>query len=141
MVSSWPAGVVRPLSRAVTVAVMVAVLVLLHALQCATGMDSSPASTASTAVQAATGDAAAEAAPQRGLSGVAMTVDGHHLPADRDGLVAAACLILLVAAGAALLATPGRWTVRVAAGHRAPARPEFPSALGHTLSQLGVSRT
>ncbi len=126
-----------------TVAVVVAVFLILHALQCATGRDvSPPASPASVTAVQILADAGAsvvlqDAAPPSG----GVLLDGHHGPADDRGVAVAACLMLLVVGGTVLLGALRRWALLAATGRRRPLAMRHRLAGGFRLSQLCVLRT
>ncbi|MBM0257681.1 hypothetical protein [Micromonospora sp. 4G55] len=130
-------------SRAAAVAVMVAVFLVLHALQCATGLDAPRPAVAPVAhALADTGAAGAPVALVDGTDTPApVLTHGHHEPADDGGIAVTACLILLVAAGAVLLDVLRRWVLRVAAGRKLTPRVQGRLSGGFSLAQLCVLRT
>ncbi|WDZ82725.1 hypothetical protein [Micromonospora cathayae] len=139
-----PAGTMRG-SRGVAVAVVVAALLFLHALQCATGRDTvvAPlAATAPAAVVASYDDLTSVALTQ--LTAIVApadgtTADGHHPPAD-GGMVATACVLLLVIGATVVLWLLRRWPGQVTVGGGVPGRPVGPVVTVRLLSLLCVSR-
>ncbi|MFI2714263.1 hypothetical protein ACH495_29505 [Micromonospora sp. NPDC018662] len=140
-----PAGAMRGY-RGVAVAVVVAAVVFLHALQCATGADASApgVATAPAAVAVSSGDVSAAAVAAAVIDGVdsvrTALADGHHPPLDGGGVAVTACLLLLVLAVAALVWTLRRWLGCVRAGRGSPRAPATPLTAVRLLSLLCVSR-
>ncbi|MGC5309850.1 hypothetical protein [Micromonospora zamorensis] len=127
------------------VVVMVAVFVVLHALQCASGSDgarsvaASPAA-AMTQALAHAGDTAVALVDASAMPAPAL-VHGHHGPMDGTDNAVTACLIMMVAAGVIVLGALGRRVVRDAAGRNLTGRPRGRFVGGFALTLLCVLRT
>ncbi|MFI7068907.1 hypothetical protein [Micromonospora sediminicola] len=126
---------------------MIAVVLVLHALQCATGLDAprSSADPATVAVPHTITKAGAGGTSVALLDDatvpVPVLVHGHHRPADGGEVAVTACLILLVAAGAVLLGVLRGWILRVVADRGLRSRVRSRLVGGFSLSQLCVLRT
>ncbi|MGJ3224838.1 hypothetical protein ACQEUV_05620 [Micromonospora aurantiaca (nom. illeg.)] len=139
-----PAGAMRGY-RVVAVAVVAAV-VFLHALQCATGADASTpgVATAPAAIAVSSGDLSAAAVAAGVIDGVdsvrTALADGHHPPLDGRGVAVTACLLLLVLGVAAMAWTLQRWLGCARADRGSPRAPATPLTAVRLLSLLCVSR-
>lgn len=142
------AGSARAGSRAVAVAVLVAVFLVLHALQCATGLDGSrPAAGPAMTVVIHDAPASEDSPGIPGLTvpdemtSIPIVTDGHHGPVDDESFALTACLILLVTAGVVLMGTLRRRVLKDKARRGSPLRVQGRAAVSYGLSQLCVSRT
>ncbi|MDG4752752.1 hypothetical protein AB0N38_28580 [Micromonospora aurantiaca] len=137
-----PAGAMRGY-RAVAVAVVVAAVLVLHALQCARGLDTAtPSAAASSTTSLASYDASAalNSLADALASADPEATDGHHAPADGGSVAVTACLLLLVIGGAVVLAAFQRWVRRLPVGRGLRHRPVSRPVTVRLLSLLCVSR-
>lgn len=123
---------------------MVALLVVLHALQCATGSDGprSVAASPTTMAQvlAHTGDTAVAVVDATAMP-AAVLVHGHHGPMDGTDIAVTACLIMMVAIGVIVLGTLWRRLVRGAANRKQAGWLRGRFVDGAALTLLCVLRT
>ncbi|MEV7990182.1 hypothetical protein [Micromonospora sp. NPDC085948] len=126
---------------------MVAVVVVLHALQCVSGLDaprseaaSSPAVISPALPYTDAGETAAAIVAGPDIS-ASVLAHAHHAPTDGADFVVTACLVMLVAVGAVLWAALRRWVLRVSAGRELALRVSGPLVGGSRLMQLCVLRT
>ncbi|MCZ7379797.1 hypothetical protein [Micromonospora sp. WMMC250] len=127
------------------VVVMVALLVVLHALQCASGSDG-PRSVAAYPAAAATqaiahADDTAVALVDAAAVPASVLVHGHHGPMDGTDIAVSACLIMLVAVGVIVLGALWRRIDRGATGRKQTGRLRGRFVGGFALTLLCVLRT
>lgn len=140
-----PTEATRARSRIVAVVVMVALLVVLHALQCASGSDG-PRSVAATPAAAVTqslahaGDTAVALVDATAMPASAL-VHGHHGPMDGADIAVTACLIMMVAVGVIVLGALWRRVARGAPGRNLTGRLRGRFVGGSALTLLCVLRT
>jgi hypothetical protein len=129
--------------RVVAVAVVVAAVLVLHALQCATGLDTAtPPAAASSTISLASYDAspALISLADALTSADPEAIDGHHAPADGGSVAVTACLLLLVIGGAVMLGAFQRWVRQLPVGRGSRHRPVSRPVTVRLLPLLCVSR-